>query len=126
MPSQSWAISGQCKHLFGFRLGNDTGTLIVSLVALLAEGVKKVDLVRRQAQRELQRPDDPQVMRRSGSFESRGGQRSRRKLKRRIVSNVEPPVRDEIRRLAGFEVTIGEPEQLRDLFARCSMRLDPP
>jgi len=33
---------------------------------------------------------------------------------------------NEIRRLAGFEVTIGEPEQLRDLFARCSMRLDPP
>lgn len=54
-----------------------------------------------------------------------GGQCGGGKLKRRVICNVEPPIGNQFRRLAGLKISIRDGEEVPDLLSAGRVRSEP-
>jgi len=116
---------GKLSHLFRLRLRDGVRPLVVGDVALLAKDVEFRNHGRLDAERELKRVNNAVMMVVARGIVPGGSQRSGGKLESRVVCNVELPIGNQIRRLAGLQVPIGDGEEVGDFLPACLVLLEP-
>jgi hypothetical protein len=110
-------LQGETPHFVSLEIGYSIGPFVVGDISLLAESIEHPNSGRVCAEREFQRMDDTVMMVSTLRSVSRCCQRCSGELQRRVVGDVESPVRDQAFRLASLEIPVSDCEQIGDFFA---------
>ena len=116
---------GKLPHLFRLRLRNGVCPLVVSDIALLAKHVELRNHGRVEAEGEFKRVNDAVMMVAALGSIPGGSQRSGGKLEGRVICNVELPVGNQVRSLAGLQISIGDGEEVGDFLPTRLVLLEP-
>jgi len=112
-------------HFIRLRLRHRTRSVVIGDVALLAEDIELRDGRGFCPKREFEGLNDAVMMVRSFRLVSGGRQSGGGKLQGGVICNVELPVGNERRCLAGLQIPISNGEEVGDLLPACLVLLEP-
>jgi len=112
-------------HLLCLRLRKSVSPLVVGDIALLAKHVELPNQSRLNAEGEFKRVNHAVVMVGAFGFVPGRGQGSGGKLESRAICDVELPIRNQVRRLAGLQISIGDGEEAGDFLPTRLVLLEP-
>jgi len=99
-------LLGECRHFLGFLIGYCPAEFVARQIPFLAESIEPLDQLGVGTHGEGQGLDHPEVVGLTRRPITRCGQRCRRRLKRGIVGDIEPPVRGQALRPGSFEIAV--------------------
>ena len=113
-------------HLLRLGFRNGVRPLVVGDIAFLPKHVEFSNHGRVDAEGQFKRLNHAVVMVAALSVVPSDGQSSGGKLEGCVIRNVELPIGNQIRRLAGLQISIGDGEEVGDLLPTCLVLLEPP